>query len=141
MRVADVGDYELLGETLDDAAGETFDKAAKILGLGYPGGPRLAALAERGKPDSFKLPRPLIHSGDLDFSFSGLKTAVLSVVSAPDWQAERAADLAAGFQQAVLDVLRVKAMAALKQTGMRALVVDLGKLGGEGLKVCLILIA
>ncbi|MDR1462098.1 MAG: tRNA (adenosine(37)-N6)-threonylcarbamoyltransferase complex transferase subunit TsaD, partial [Azoarcus sp.] len=94
MRVADVGDYELLGETLDDAAGEAFDKTAKILGLGYPGGPHLAAFAVHGKTGRFKLPRPLRHSGDLDFSFSGLKTAVLNVVSAQDWRPEWGADLA-----------------------------------------------
>ena len=78
MRVAGVGDYELLGETLDDAAGEAFDKTAKLLGLGYPGGPALAKLAETGKPGRFKLPRPMLASGDLNFSFSGLKTAVLT---------------------------------------------------------------
>ena len=128
MRVRDVGAYELLGESLDDAAGEAFDKTAKILGLGYPGGPQLAALAARGETGSFRLPRPMLHSGDFDFSFSGLKTAVLNVVSSPDWQPERAADLAADFQQAVVDVLSAKALAALERTGMRALVVA----GGVG---------
>jgi len=137
MRVVDVGGYELLGETLDDAVGEAFDKTAKILGLGYPGGPQLAALAERGKPGNFKLPRPLIHSGGLDFSFSGLKTAVLNVISAPDWQTERAADLAAEFQQAAVDVLRAKAMAALERTGMRALVVAGGVSANRALRVAL----
>ncbi|HKX40212.1 MAG TPA: tRNA (adenosine(37)-N6)-threonylcarbamoyltransferase complex transferase subunit TsaD, partial [Burkholderiaceae bacterium] len=80
MRVADVGQYELLGETIDDAAGEAFDKSAKLLGLGYPGGPALARLAAFGNPDAFELPRPLLHSGDLDFSFAGLKTAVRTQV-------------------------------------------------------------
>ena len=128
MRVADVGDYELLGETLDDAAGEAFDKTAKILGLGYPGGPQLAALAAGGKAGRFKLPRPMLHSGGLDFSFSGLKTAVLNVVSSPDWRLEYRADLAADFQQAVVEVLTAKAMAALERERIYALVVA----GGVG---------
>ena len=128
MRVADVGDYELLGETLDDAAGEAFDKTAKILGLGYPGGPQLAALAACGEAGRFRLPRPMLHSGDLDFSFSGLKTAVLNVVSSPDWRPEYRADLAACFQQAAVEVLTAKAMAALEREKMRALVVA----GGVG---------
>ncbi|MDR2032377.1 MAG: tRNA (adenosine(37)-N6)-threonylcarbamoyltransferase complex transferase subunit TsaD [Azoarcus sp.] len=133
MRVAGVGEYELLGETLDDAAGEAFDKTAKILGLGYPGGPQLAALAARGQSGRFRLPRPMLHSGNLDFSFSGLKTAVLHIVSSPDWQAEWATDLAADFQRTVIDVLTSKAVAALAQTGMRALVVA----GGVGANTAL----
>src|SRR5437868_9756908 len=80
MRVDGVGRYEMLGETIDDAAGEAFDKSAKLMGLGYPGGPALSRLAEQGDTQAFKLPRPLMHSGDLDFSFAGLKTAVLSQV-------------------------------------------------------------
>ena len=128
MRVADVGDYTLLGETLDDAAGEAFDKTAKILGLGYPGGPQLAALAVRGEAGRFRLPRPMLHSGDLDFSFSGLKTAVLNMVSSPGWRLEYQADLAAGFQQAVVEVLTAKAAAALEREKMRTLVVA----GGVG---------
>src|SRR5574343_913351 len=82
MRVAGVGDYTLLGETVDDAAGEAFDKTAKLIGLGYPGGPALAKLAQAGTPGRFKLPRPMLNSGDFDFSFSGLKTAVLTAASA-----------------------------------------------------------
>lgn len=128
MRVAGVGDYELLGESLDDAAGEAFDKTAKLLGLGYPGGPQLAALAAHGRPGTFKLPRPMLHSGDLDFSFSGLKTAVLNCVSGTDFQAARMADLAADFQEAVVEVLCAKALAALKHTGLDTLVVA----GGVG---------
>lgn len=128
MRVGGIGDYELLGESLDDAAGEAFDKTAKLLGLGYPGGPQLAALAARGAAGGFKLPRPMLHSGDLDFSFSGLKTAVLNIVSAASWREERIADLAADFQEAVVEVLCAKALAALKQTGLNALVVA----GGVG---------
>lgn len=131
MAVTGVGEYDLLGESLDDAAGEAFDKTAKLIGLGYPGGPQLAALAEKGVPGRFRLPRPMLHSGDLDFSFSGLKTAVLNVVSGPGWQPDRAADLAADFQLAVVEVLTAKALAALKQTGLKSLVVA----GGVGANV------
>lgn len=129
MRVTDVGQYELLGETLDDAAGEAFDKTAKLLGLPYPGGPALAELAERGHPDSVDLPRPMLHSGDLDFSFSGLKTAVLTKVRAigtPDEQ--QRADIARGFQQAIVEVLVKKALRAVRQSGLKRLVVA----GGVG---------
>ncbi|MDR0716990.1 MAG: tRNA (adenosine(37)-N6)-threonylcarbamoyltransferase complex transferase subunit TsaD [Azoarcus sp.] len=133
MRVAGVGEYELLGETQDDAVGEAFDKTAKILGLGYPGGPQLAALAVRGQSGRFRLPRPMLHSGNLDFSFSGLKTAVFNIVSSPDWQTEWAADLAADFQRAAIEVLTSKALAALEQTGLRALVVA----GGVGANTAL----
>lgn len=128
MRVRGVGDYALLGESVDDAAGEAFDKTAKLLGLAYPGGPQLARLAEQGRADAFRLPRPMLHSGDLDFSFSGLKTAVLNVVSAPGWSPAQTADLAAAFQEAVVDVLCAKALAALKKTGLKTLVVA----GGVG---------
>jgi N6-L-threonylcarbamoyladenine synthase len=137
MRVEGIGAYALLGETADDAAGEAFDKTAQLLGLGYPGGPALAALAERGRPGRFKLPRPVIASGDLDFSFSGLKTAVATVARgrALDHGAQgRAlddaarADLAAEFQEAIVDVLVAKCRAALTATGERRLVVA----GGVG---------
>ncbi len=130
MRVDAVGRYALLGETVDDAAGEAFDKSAKLLGLGYPGGPALARLAERGNPQAFKLPRPLLHSGDLDFSFAGLKTAVLTQVhrAGPDITDAVRADLAASTQAAIVDVLSRKALAALAQTGLRRLVVS----GGVG---------
>jgi N6-L-threonylcarbamoyladenine synthase len=133
MRVAGIGQYELLGETLDDAAGEAFDKTAKLLGLGYPGGAELAALAEHGHAGRYRLPRPMLHSGNLDFSFSGLKTAVLNIVSNAAWQPQHGADLAADFQQAVVEVLAGKALAALEQTGLRALVVA----GGVGANVAL----
>ncbi len=133
MAVSGVGEYRLLGETLDDAAGEAFDKTAKLLGLNYPGGPELARLAQQGRSGGFKLPRPMLHSGDLDFSFSGLKTAVLNIVSAPGWEASRSADLAADFQQAVVDVLCAKALQALAQTGLTQLVVA----GGVGANVSL----
>ena len=128
MRVAGVGDYELLGETLDDAAGEAFDKTAKLLDLGYPGGPALAKLAEQGRPGRFPLPRPMLHSGDLEFSFSGLKTAVLMQVKGRALDAQARADVAAEFQAAIVDVLVAKSLAALKLSGLRQLVVA----GGVG---------
>ena len=130
MRVIDVGRYELLGETIDDAAGEAFDKSAKLLGLGYPGGPALARLAEFGNPAAFELPRPLLHSGDLDFSFAGLKTAVRTQVmklGSNVCEQERV-DLAAAAQQAIVDVLVAKTLKALRQTGLQRLVVA----GGVG---------
>jgi N6-L-threonylcarbamoyladenine synthase len=128
MRVTGVGEYALLGESVDDAAGEAFDKTGKLLGLGYPGGPAMARLAAQGTAGQFRLPRPMLKSGDLQFSFSGLKTAVLTATQQPDYSPERAADLAAEFQEAVTDVLCGKALAALKQTGLRRLVVA----GGVG---------
>lgn len=128
MRVGGVGDYELLGESVDDAAGEAFDKTAKLLGLPYPGGPVLSKLAGQGEPGRFKLPRPMKHSGDLMFSFSGLKTAVLTATQKPDFAPERIPDLAAEFQEAVVEVLCAKARAALAQTGLTQLVVA----GGVG---------
>jgi N6-L-threonylcarbamoyladenine synthase len=128
MDVTRVGTYRLLGESLDDAAGEAFDKTAKLLGLGYPGGPALAGLAAQGRPGQFKLPRPMLHSGDFDFSFSGLKTAVLTQVRDPDFRSERNADLAAEFQEAVTEVLAAKSLAAVKACGRKALVVA----GGVG---------
>jgi N6-L-threonylcarbamoyladenine synthase len=129
MEVDGVGHYKLLGETIDDAAGEAFDKSAKLMGLGYPGGPALSRLAEQGDPQAFKLPRPLLHSGDLDFSFAGLKTAVLTQARKLGDELEpRKADLAASTQAAIVDVLVRKSMAALEQTGLRRLVVA----GGVG---------
>lgn len=126
MRVDGVGAYELLGETLDDAAGEAFDKTAQLLGLGYPGGPALSKLADSGDAYRFKLPRPMLNSGDLDFSFSGLKTAVLTL-SRKEGESERA-DIAAAFQVAVVEVLAAKCRAALKNAGLHRLVVA----GGVG---------
>jgi N6-L-threonylcarbamoyladenine synthase len=128
MRVESIGAYELLGETLDDAAGEAFDKTAHLLGLGYPGGPALAALAERGKSGRFRLPRPMLHSGDLDFSFSGLKTAVMLQVKGRALDSAAQAELAAEFQTSIVDVLVAKSLAALEQTGLDQLVVA----GGVG---------
>ena len=128
MRVDGVGRYALLGETLDDAAGEAFDKSAKLLGLGYPGGPALARLAAKGVAGRFQLPRPMLHSGDLDFSFSGLKTAVLTLVRQQTLDEQTCADIACAVQAAIVDVLVSKSLAALKETGLRQLVVA----GGVG---------
>ena len=129
MQVNGVGDYAILGETIDDAAGEAFDKSAKLMGLGYPGGPALSKLAQEGDPLAFKLPRPLLHSGDLDFSFAGLKTAVLTQAKKlGDDLPARKADLAASTEAAIVDVLVKKTLAALKQTGMQRVVVA----GGVG---------
>jgi N6-L-threonylcarbamoyladenine synthase len=128
MRVSGIGDYELLGDTLDDAAGEAFDKTAKLLGLGYPGGPALSKLATQGKLGQFKLPRPLLNSGDLNFSFSGLKTAVLTLVNEHELTEATKADIACEFEEAVTEVLTAKCMAALRETGMDNLIVS----GGVG---------
>jgi N6-L-threonylcarbamoyladenine synthase len=128
MRVDGIGEYELLGDTLDDAAGEAFDKTAKLLGLGYPGGPALSKLAQTGKP-RFKLPRPLLNSGDLNFSFSGLKTSVLTLVNQHQpLENETKADIAYEFQEAVTEVLTAKCMHALRETGLDNLIVS----GGVG---------
>jgi N6-L-threonylcarbamoyladenine synthase len=137
MRVDGVGQYNLLGETIDDAAGEAFDKSAKLMGLRYPGGPELAHLALSGNGAAFKLPRPLLHSGDLDFSFAGLKTAVLTQVQklqtlrqqkVEEWPQELRSDLAASVQTAIVDVLVKKSMTALAQSGLKRFVVA----GGVG---------
>jgi len=126
MQVAGVGRYELLGDTLDDAVGEAFDKTAQLLGLGYPGGPVLSKLADSGNATRYTLPRPMQHSGDFDFSFSGLKTAVLTLVRKEGL--DNAADIAAAFQEAAVDVLVSKSLAACKHSGARRLVVA----GGVG---------
>jgi N6-L-threonylcarbamoyladenine synthase len=126
--VTGVGDYTLLGDTLDDAAGEAFDKTAKLLGLPYPGGPALARLAETGRCGAVDLPRPMKDSGDLDMSFSGLKTAVATLARRESLTAQRKADIAREFEAAVVDVLVAKSLAALDQTGMTRLVVA----GGVG---------
>lgn len=133
MSVQGVGQYHLLGETVDDAAGEAFDKTASLLGLAYPGGPALSLLAEQGNAARYKLPRPMLNSGDLDFSFSGLKTAVLTLkMKALDAlandQEQTRADIAAAFQAAIVDVLVAKSLAALKAEGLDQLVVS----GGVG---------
>ena len=129
MRVDGVGRYVLMGETIDDAAGEAFDKSAKLLGLGYPGGPALARLAEHGDPAAFKLPRPLLHSGNLDFSFAGLKTAVMvQAKKLGDSLESRKADLAASTEAAIVEVLLKKSLRAVFDSGLKRLVVA----GGVG---------
>ena len=130
MRVDGVGRYSLLGESIDDAAGEAFDKSAKLLGLGYPGGPALSKLATLGRPEAFALPRPLLHSGNLNFSFAGLKTAVMTQHRklGPAPTPEQLADLAASTQAAIVEVLVKKSGFALKATGLNRLVVS----GGVG---------
>lgn len=134
LKVIDVGRYELLGDTIDDAAGEAFDKTAQLLGLGYPGGPALARLAEFGDPLAFALPRPLLNRQNLDFSFAGLKTAVRIHASRLDSTCEQArADLAASTQEAIIDVLVRKSMSALDATGLRRIVVA----GGVGANTAL----
>jgi N6-L-threonylcarbamoyladenine synthase len=133
MKVTDIGEYELLGDTLDDAAGEAFDKTAKLLGLGYPGGPAVAKLANQGKKGRFKLPRPMLNSGDLNFSFSGLKTAVLTLANQAlanqtNSDLQTKADIAYEFQEAVTEILTTKCMSALRETGLDNLIVS----GGVG---------
>jgi len=137
MQVNGVGSYKLLGESVDDAAGEAFDKSAKLMGLPYPGGAALAKLATGGNEKAFNLPRPLLHSGDLNFSFAGLKTAVLvqiqklvqeQGVPVEQFSKQLMADLAASTQAAIVDVLVRKSTTALKQTGLKRLVVA----GGVG---------
>lgn len=128
MRVDGIGQYQLLSDTLDDAAGEAFDKTAKLLGLGYPGGPALAQLAQQGRA-RFQLPRPLLNSPDLNFSFSGLKTAVLTLVNQQSTlDITTMQDIAWEFQEAVTDILTKKCLKALKQTKLKRLVVS----GGVG---------
>jgi N6-L-threonylcarbamoyladenine synthase len=126
--VAALGQYRILGETLDDAAGEAFDKTAKLLGLPYPGGAALARLAEDGRPDRFVFPRPMLDRPGLDFSFSGLKTAALVALRGRVLDDEERADVARGFQEAVVEALAEKCRRALKLTGHRRLVVA----GGVG---------
>jgi N6-L-threonylcarbamoyladenine synthase len=128
MEVRAVGDYRLLGETLDDAAGEAFDKTAKLMGLPYPGGPELARLAERGRPGMFAFSRPMTDRPGLDFSFSGLKTQVMLAWQASDRSDATRADIARAFEDAVVDTLAIKCERALAETGDRTLVVA----GGVG---------
>jgi N6-L-threonylcarbamoyladenine synthase len=130
MRVDGVGEYTLLGETLDDAAGEAFDKSAKLLGLGYPGGPAISRLAEHGDPSVYALPRPMLHSKNLDFSFSGLKTAVLTLVKnhPSELNENDKANIARSFVDAIVDVLVAKCQTALKETKLKRLVIA----GGVG---------
>ncbi len=139
MKVEAFGKYELLGETLDDAAGEAFDKTAQLLGLPYPGGPAVSALAEKGTPGTVELSRPMIHSPNLDMSFSGLKTSVLTTVTkaeAPNDETFRA-DLARGFVDAVTDVLSQKLIRAMRMTKMTEVVVAGGVSANKQLRAAL----
>ncbi len=126
-RVDGVGRYQILGETLDDAAGEAFDKTAKALGLPYPGGPQLARLAESGTSGRFRFSRPMTDRPGLEFSFSGLKTAVLTTLP-KDADRQTKADIALAFEEAVTDTLAIKCQRALRETGLKRLVVA----GGVG---------
>ena len=142
MLVKDIGQYQLLGETVDDAAGEAFDKTAKLLGLDYPGGAALSALAEKGQTGRFDLPRPMLHSGDFDFSFSGLKTAVLNQVKQFEAKhitnteevAQFHADLARGFVEALVAVLLRKSEKAIEKTGCQDLVLAGGVAANKQLR-------
>jgi len=123
VSVEGLGRYEVLGASVDDAAGEAFDKTAKLLGLGYPGGPALAKLAEQGRPGRFSFPRPMTDRPGLDFSFSGLKTAAVTAVAGADTDAQTRADIAHAFQQAVVETLAIKCRRAVRQTGLKQLVI------------------
>ncbi|KID54828.1 UGMP family protein [Pseudoalteromonas luteoviolacea] len=123
VKVAGIGEYEILGESVDDAAGEAFDKTAKLLGLDYPGGPLLAKLATQGTPEKFVFPRPMTDRPGLDFSFSGLKTAAANTIKNEGDDLQTKADIAHAFQSAVIDTLAIKCKRALKQTGIKRLVI------------------
>ncbi len=131
--VKEVGDYKILGQTLDDAVGEAFDKTAKILGLSYPGGPIISKMAERGNPERFIFPKPMLDRPGLDFSYSGLKTFALTTAQENDLDDQTVADIAYAFQQAAVETLVVKSRRALEQTNNRRLVVA----GGVGANTCL----
>ncbi|MGD9590887.1 MAG: tRNA (adenosine(37)-N6)-threonylcarbamoyltransferase complex transferase subunit TsaD [Candidatus Berkiella sp.] len=130
VKVTQLGEYEIMGESIDDAAGEAFDKTAKLLGLGYPGGPHLAKRAINGNPERFAFPRPLLNKG-LDFSFSGLKTAVSLVIAKCNLDEQTINDIAASFEQAVIDTLIVKSLRALEEAKMKQLVIA----GGVGANI------
>ena len=138
VRVDGIGHYQLLGESLDDAAGEAFDKTAKLMGLQYPGGPEIARLAEVGTPGRFTFPRPMTDRPGLDFSFSGLKTFTLNTWlqcrEAGDQSEQTRADVALAFQQAVVDTLTIKCRRALKQTGLNSLVIAGGVSANQALR-------
>jgi len=123
VQVDNIGEYTVLGESIDDAAGEAFDKTAKLLGLDYPGGPRLAKLAEKGVEKRFVFPRPMTNKPGLDFSFSGLKTATAITIAKEGDDEQTQADIARAFQDAVIDTIAIKCKRALKQTGLKRLVV------------------
>jgi len=135
VEVAGLGRYKLLGETLDDAAGEAFDKTARLLGLPYPGGPEVARLAEQGDRERFDFPRPMVNRPGLDFSFSGLKTHTRELIARSS--EEDHADIAAGFEQAVIDTLVIKCRRALKQTRLDRLVIAGGVSANTRLRAAL----
>jgi len=134
IEAREIGRYELLGETRDDAAGEAFDKTAKLLGLPYPGGPQLARLAGSGRAGAFTFPRPMLDRPGLEFSFSGLKTAVLHAVRAREMSDGVKADVACAVQEAIVETLAVKALRALEQTGLDVLVVSGGVSANQRLR-------
>ncbi len=123
VEVKALGEYCILGESIDDAAGEAFDKTAKLMGLDYPGGPLLSKLAEKGDSSRFSFPRPMTDRPGLDFSFSGLKTFTANTIAANESDEQTRADIARAFEDAVVDTLAIKCKRALKQTGMKRLVV------------------
>jgi N6-L-threonylcarbamoyladenine synthase len=133
VKVQGMGRYEIIGDTLDDAVGEAFDKTAKLLGLGYPGGAALAKLAERGDPKRFHFPRPMIDRPGLDFSFSGLKTFALHTVETNEKDDQTKADIARAFEDAVVETLMIKCRRALQETGFSSLVIA----GGVGANTAL----
>jgi N6-L-threonylcarbamoyladenine synthase len=135
IEVQAIGRYEVLGETRDDAAGEAFDKSAKLLGLPYPGGPQLARLADQGRPGVVRFPRPMLDRPGLEFSFSGLKTAVLHAVRARALSEQDRADIAYGLQEAIVETLAAKALRALDHTGLDVLVVSGGVSANQRLRV------
>lgn len=134
VKVDGIGLYELLGESVDDAAGEAFDKTAKLMGLDYPGGPLLAKLATQGDAKKYKFPRPMTDRPGLDFSFSGLKTAAANVIASEGNSPQVQADIAASFQQAVVDTLVFKCRRALQETGLKRLVVAGGVSANQSLR-------
>ena len=135
VEVTQIGKYSILGESVDDAAGEAFDKTAKLLGLGYPGGPALAKLAETGRPDIFRFPRPMTNKPGLDFSFSGLKTAVLTCWRAQENPSEQTrADIAFAFEDAVIDTLLIKCRRAVEKTGLKRLIIAGGVSANHNLR-------
>lgn len=134
VQVDGIGQYQLLGESVDDAAGEAFDKTAKLMGLDYPGGPRLARMAESGEPGHYKFPRPMTDRPGLDFSFSGLKTFAANTLAATDGSPQQLANVARAFQDAVVDTLLIKCRRALQQTGLKRLVVAGGVSANQHLR-------
>jgi len=134
VQVDDIGEYKMLGESIDDAAGEAFDKTAKLLGLDYPGGPRLSKMAENGVPGRFIFPRPMTNKPGLDFSFSGLKTAAAVTIQKEGNDPQTQADIAFAFQDAVIDTIAIKCKRAIKLTGLKRLVVAGGVSANKSLR-------